>query len=380
MKNFFTKVADRVEKLDASALKKQFNTLTGEISFLESVLDTISEGIMVVSPDGAILQANSAAEKLLGFKFAASQNKPVHRTIPGFDWDSLIRPSSTKNWNRLAAREVEIAYPEHRILELNSHLGKSGNVIIVARDVTADREQTRRDIESGKSDAVRDLAAGVAHEIGNPLNAISLGLQLLAREFRSEPDPDRKSRILDDIATAQNEVKRLEDIIRGFLSALRPVAPSLVPGSVADPLKNTLATLKPQFANRQIRVLLDLPNAIPPVMLDVPQLEQVFFNLVKNALEAMKDGGELDIEITHDDRDVRISFRDNGAGMNAATLARVFEPYQTSKSDGNGLGLMISRRIARAHGGDIEAESREGEGAKFTVRIPRLEKRIRSLN
>ena len=108
-------------------------------------------------------------------------------------------------------------------------------------------------------------------------------------------------------------------------------------------------------------------------------MEQVFFNLVKNALEAMKDGGELAIALDSDDDAVTVSFRDSGSGMPPAAVAALFEPYRTTKRAGTGLGLMLSRRIVRAHGGEIDVESKEGAGTKFTVRIPRLEKRVRRL-
>jgi signal transduction histidine kinase len=108
-------------------------------------------------------------------------------------------------------------------------------------------------------------------------------------------------------------------------------------------------------------------------------MEQVFFNLMKNALEAMKDGGELAIEIVSDDAFVNISFHDSGVGMSDKALARLFEPYRTTKKKGTGLGLMISRRIVTAHGGEIAVSSEEGHGTKFTVRLPRLKKRVREL-
>ena len=108
-------------------------------------------------------------------------------------------------------------------------------------------------------------------------------------------------------------------------------------------------------------------------------MEQVFFNLMKNALEAMKDGGELTIEIKHDDMSVSVVFRDSGVGMSDEALAHLFEPYRTTKTKGTGLGLMISRRIVAAHGGEIAVASEEGRGTTFTVRLPRLEKRVREL-
>ena len=129
-----------------------------------------------------------------------------------------------------------------------------------------------------------------------------------------------------------------------------------------------------------IRVTLDLPGALPPVLFDAGQVQQVFFNLVKNALEAMKDGGALAIAFDVTDDAVAISFRDTGSGIPAADLGRLFEPYRTTKgANGNGLGLMMCRRIVRAHGGEIDVASQEGHGTCFTVRLPRLEKRIRRL-
>jgi two-component system CheB/CheR fusion protein len=108
-------------------------------------------------------------------------------------------------------------------------------------------------------------------------------------------------------------------------------------------------------------------------------MEQVFFNLLKNALEAMKDGGSINIDIATDDGDVSVAFRDSGYGMNAEQLAHLFEPYRTTKEHGTGLGLMISARIVREHGGTISAESKVGEGTTFTVKLPRLERRVRAL-
>ena len=120
-------------------------------------------------------------------------------------------------------------------------------------------------------------------------------------------------------------------------------------------------------------------TSLPLVALDRAQMEQVFFNLIKNALEAMKDGGEISVYLDADDDCVSASVRDAGNGMDQATLAALFEPYRTTKSRGTGLGLMLSRRIVRAHGGEIDVETKAGEGTKFTVRIPRLEKRVRRL-
>ena len=377
MNVFFDKVAQHLDKLDAADRRRQFKLLTDEIAFLESVFDTLKDGILVLSEKGVLRYANVAADVLTGCPCTKTRGRPVQKTIPGWDWENLLLPARD-GWNRTTAQELEILYPERRILEVTARPFQTGTVVLI-RDVTVAHDRTESALETSRTDAVRDLAAGVAHEIGNPLNALSLNLQLLAREFRHEPDAERRARLQHDIATAQNEIKRLEGIIKGFLSALRPVKPNLTPASPADPLKNTLSALKAQFEDRRIQVQLNLPSVLPPVMLDRAQMEQVFFNLVKNALEAMKDGGALTIDLAADDHDVRIAFHDNGTGMDAAALAALFEPYRTTKTHGTGLGLMVCRRIVRAHGGEIDVESKPGVGTTFTVRLPRLEKRVRRL-
>ena len=379
MRGFFNKVAEHIDKLDAEGQRKQYRLLVEELSFYESVFSSLREGVLVVDAAGTTVYANEAVARLTGFDGAKAKGRPVRHILPDWDWDNLLAPSDGgQGWTRQASCEIEVTYPERRILEVQATPSANGTVLLV-RDVTLARAQEESARESSRTDAVRDLAAGVAHEIGNPLNAISLNLQLLAREFRREPDEERRARLLHDIATSQNEVKRLEGIIKGFLSAIRPAKLNLVPGSILDPLTDTLDAMKAQFEDRRIQTQLNLPTALPTVLVDHAQMEQVFFNLVKNAIEAMKDGGSLDIEVAADDRDVHVVFRDNGTGMDAATLAHIFEPYQTSKEQGSGLGLMLSRRIVHAHGGEIDVESKPGAGTAFTVRIPRLEKRVRRL-
>ena len=379
MRGFFNKVAEHIDKLDAEGQRKQYRLLVEELSFYESVFSSLREGVLVVDAAGTTVYANEAVARLTGFDGAKAKGRPVRHILPDWDWDNLLAPSDEgQGWTRQASCEIEVTYPERRILEVQATPSANGTVLLV-RDVTLARAQEESARESSRTDAVRDLAAGVAHEIGNPLNAISLNLQLLAREFRHEPNEERRARLLHDIATSQNEVKRLEGIIKGFLSAIRPAKLNLVPGSILDPLTDTLDAMKAQFEDRRIQTQLNLPTALPTVLVDHAQMEQVFFNLVKNAIEAMKDGGSLDIEVAADDRDVHVVFRDNGTGMDAATLAHIFEPYQTSKKQGSGLGLMLSRRIVHAHGGEIDVESKPGAGTAFTVRNPRLEKRVRRL-
>ena len=347
MSIFYDKVADRIGKLDAEGLRRQYKALTDEIGFFESIFNSLDEGIVVLDDNGRVKYANATGHELIPL---LGMDEPAEDDAPSTDGVSV--------------KEIEITYPEHRIIEVK-RIGR----VIKLRDVTAKRAQDADAVESGRADAVGEMAASMAHEIGNPLNALSLNLQLLRRKYPEE----------GDLTIAQRELERLNGIIREFLGAFRPAKAHLAPGFAADPLKDALAALKNVFEDRRIRVSLDLPRTMPAVAIDRAQMEQVFFNLMKNALEAMKDGGELTIEIKHDDMSVSVVFRDSGVGMSDEALAHLFEPYRTTKKKGTGLGLMISRRIVAAHGGEIAVASEEGRGTTFTVRLPRLEKRVREL-
>ena len=344
---FYEKVADRIGKLDAEGLRRQYKALTDEIGFFESIFNSLDEGIVVLDDNGRVKYANAAGHELIPL---LGMDEPAEDDSPSTDGVSV--------------KEIEITYPEHRIIEVK-RIGR----VIKLRDVTAKRAQDADAVESGRADAVGEMAASMAHEIGNPLNALSLNLQLLRRKYPEE----------GDLTIAQRELERLNGIIREFLGAFRPAKAHLAPGFAADPLKDALAALKNVFEDRRIRVALDLPRTMPAVAIDRAQMEQVFFNLLKNALEAVKDGGSIDIALSSDDNDVITTVRDDGQGMTPEQVAHLFEPYRTSKEHGTGLGLMISSRIVRDHGGTISVESELKKGTAFTIRIPRIERRIRAL-
>ena len=350
VKDFFKGVRRRIDKLDVAHLREQYKLVADEYARTDMLIHALKEGIVRMGASGEVLQSNPAASRLLG-------------TDPAEAFRTISLPLGTSS-----RTEVAVTYPEERQLEIQTTpLGDE--TVVYIRDVTAERARTEEELRAGATKAVCDLAAGVAHEIGNPLNAISLNLQLLKR------DPTDTETI--DICMEQ--VKRLDGIIRGFLSALRPTRPNLMPGSIDVPLTKCLDTLRRQFEERRINVTVDKPSAMPPVALDKDQMEQVFFNIVKNALEAMHDGGSLSIEVSFDDNSVSATIRDSGDGMTDEQLAHLFEPYRTTKEKGTGLGLMMSQRIVGDHGGTISAQSKPGLGTVFTVRLPRLERRIREL-
>ncbi len=383
---FFDRVVSRLDKLDRESLQTYMSRLDQERGFLETIFQSIQEGIMVVDSDGQLLYANRAAEALAGFQYDKVKGRSILRILKDWGWEHLLEmpESVSEGWSRMVTREIEINYPEYRVVAVTGrplavHGLTAAAILVILRDITKERQEEASTRESARADAVKLLAAGVAHEIGNPLNALNIHLQLLVRELSDVQDPELRKSLEELVGVAKVEVERLDTTISQFLRAIRPSKPVLEAESPAAVLQETLKLLKTEFENRRIVVSVDVPGEIPTVHLDRSLIKQVFFNLIKNALEAMPDGGALKLVFTVDDAYVNIAFCDNGSGISEQNMRHVFEPYHTTKQNGSGLGLMIVQRIIDDHGGEIEISSKLDEGTCFKIRLPRSERRIRML-
>jgi two-component system, sporulation sensor kinase E len=387
---FFDRLYARLDKLDPESLQAQMLRLSQERIFLEAISQTIQEGVLVIDNEGRLLYANRAAEMMTGLDYARTKGRSVLRLLRDWDWEHLLEvheqgaPEPEGEWMRLVTREIEIEYPVHRFIHFyampfNGPDANVKSVLIILRDVSNERKQEASVIESERINAIKNLAAGLAHEIGNPLNALNIHLQLLSRELLEVKDEAVRKSLQELTDVARTEIARLDAINTQFLGAIRPSKPMLAPEQLTEVLEETLKILKTEFKNRAIQVSVDIPEAVPAVRLDRQQIKQVFFNLIKNALEAMPDGGSLKIVFGVGDAFVETSFIDSGVGIPQEELGRIFEPYHTTKKKGSGLGLMIVQRIVEDHGGEIEVASKLGQGACFKIRLPRNERRVRML-
>jgi len=222
------------------------------------------------------------------------------------------------------------------------------------------------------------LAAGVAHEIGNPLNSLHIHLQLMERKVH-ELNDDAKAELQESIDVARSEIARLDSIITQFLRAIRPSPPQLHPENINAIVEEAVRFFTPEIHDRDVVVEQELRSDLPLLQIDRDQMKQALYNVIKNSLEAIKHRGTLRIRTDMDDTHVLIRFVDTGSGMSAENLGRVFEPYFTTKPSGTGLGLLIVRRIVREHGGELSIESSEDKGMTLTIRLPYIEKRVRML-
>ncbi|HEV2435502.1 MAG TPA: ATP-binding protein [Verrucomicrobiae bacterium] len=401
--SFLDKVLGRIGRLDTEGLQTVVQRLARERSFLETLFNTIEDGVLVVDEQGRILYFNQAVTRLLGLQ-PGVEGQHVTRFLPELDWGELSH-FDRQGGGHVARHEFEVDYPRPRFLRLyaapldGEATGSSGLALIL-HDATETRQKTFEAIESERVQALTLLAASVAHEIGNPLNALHIHLQLMERELKKAgrepraegreskaagPGPGSRSatpdlrRLEQYLDVAKGEINRLDYIITQFLQAIRPVAPQLKPASLNEVVEKTLDLLQPELGNRGLNVKTKLARRLPAAPLDATQMQQVLVNLVKNAMQAMTRGGTLTLQTGEGADGVWVSVADTGGGIPEEQINRIFEPFYTTKKRGTGLGLMIVQRIVRAHGGRIELESHPGRGTTFRVWLPVHERQPRLL-
>ncbi|MBC2593285.1 PAS domain-containing protein [Ruficoccus amylovorans] len=380
------RILGRIDDLDSDNLATLVRRLVRERGLLETVFNTIQEGILVVDQSGRVEYANAAAAHLIGLKEKDLGHAVLWKVMPDLsqilDFDREASPAMMP----ASSRELEITYPEPRFVRLyvvpfetEEEEERQLRYAIIISDITEEKTTTEERIANERISSIFDLAAGVAHELGNPLNSINIHLQLMRRQLSRLGREPATEKIKSSLEACTNEVQRLDGIITHFLQAIRPQPPDLRETDLIETLYDVLNLQGPELHNLNIHVDVEVRADLPPVMADPEQLKQVFFNITKNAMEAMDAGGDLKITAHADDDYVTLIFADTGVGISQQDLPRVFQPYYTSKSGGHGLGMMVVQRIMRDHGGQIGIDSKPGTGTVISLRFPQRHRRMRML-
>jgi len=381
------RVLGRVDNLDPVNLANLVQRLARERSFFEGIFEAVREGILVVTRQGRIEYANSAACRMVALKEADVGKASLWRLVPGLRESLELAPDASLDGLTAQSREIELTYPEHRIVRLyivpfREELGdgmSAERFAVILSDVTREVQSTEERIESERISSILLLAAGVAHEIGNPLNSLTIHLQLIRRQLRKLERTPGIEKIEKSVAVCESEVDRLDGIIRHFLEAIRPNPPDFQDVDLFACLEEVLQVQEHELQDRGLSVEIEAASASPVVRADRSQVKQVFFNIIKNAMEAMSPGGKIRVRLRADDDFCYIHFGDTGKGIAQDDLPRIFQPFHTTKKNGHGLGLMIVQRIMREHGGQVGIDSREGIGTVVTLKFPRRDRRVRLL-
>lgn len=365
---------DRLDQFPKKEVEKLVRMQIAEADMLDAILEESPIGHLLIK-DKIIRYVNTSFCTLLPtdrrYLRKNAEGKHIKDLVVDKEVLDYLVTLSAKNvrdekeFNFQVGSEVRTILITHRIVET-----EEGDYLdINVRDVTEEKRREARLRRSESLASMTTMAAGIAHEIKNPLAAMQIHLQLLHKAFvkktaLTEEDASRYLNVIEE------EIERLNRIAVDFLFAVRPMNIDLKLCSVDEILKGLCEFISPEIESHGIKLVWQVEKYLPKLMMDKQHINQALLNIIQNAIHAMDDGGTLTLSVKNDGDFVLFLISDTGCGIKEENLAKIFEPYFTTKATGTGLGLTNVYKIVKEHSGDISVESKVGKGTTFYIRLP----------
>ncbi len=369
------KLVTRLDHLSPEELRSVFMRLVSDKGLLQDIFDALRDGIIIFDTQGQARFANKAAAAIYARPLRELLRTPFETLTGGTClWEDLC------NSGIAITRDLQVNYPEPRHYHFHmSPIAGGSEYLLLVRDDTEQHAQGIENAEAEQFNLLSFMASAVAHEIGNPLNSLSLNLQLLRRKLDKLAD-ENQDKLLPLLDTALGETQRLDTLLHQFLQSMRPTRLQRESLNLNALVEQVIETLDPEIAPRGIGMHLELSESLPELSADSAQLFQALYNLIRNAYQSIPgDDGGIYIQTAYNDNDIRIVISDTGTGISHEVMGSMYEPFRTTKSKGNGLGLLIVRRIIKDHGGTLAFASKEGTGTTVTITLPRADRVVRLL-
>lgn len=388
---FAGKFISKLEKIDREQIETYLKHVLHERGFFDRIFQTLSEGIIVTDMESRIVMINAAAYKLLGI---SRKQRLLGEALIHFISDSnLVQEISKYNIQSngdIRTVDVRVQYPRPALYLikiiplLDDETKEPASIVLIISDISETRQREMERYRQQRIESLATLTAGIAHEIKNPLNALSIHAQLVQRSLNAADaipqNPQELERIRQSTEIILEEIRRLNRIVNQFITSVRPFKLQLKYCDINTLIEEIVETIRPDTEKQRIIISLALEQEIDPIIIDEYLMRQALLNIIINAMESVKPGhGKIEIKTLASEQSLFISIKDNGKGMNEEELHRMFEPYFTTKEYGTGLGLFIVYRVVQEHHGEINIQSEPGKGTTFTIQLPLLKRPLRYL-
>ncbi len=393
MRQFIERALKILPKLTHEQIEALFVHTAEENERLETVLDSLAEGILVCDENHAVVLVNKYGERLLHTGHYEAGIQPVWTLIRDEKLADFLKETLI-NGDRIEDREFDLDLSGVQrlvsvsILPLVKDKRVTGSLVHLD-DITEKRSREAQLRRAENLASLTTLAAGVAHEIKNPLGSISIHIQLIQKTMNTgmsffKKDFNRKEALPHDneqmaeyfdllqqyLGVVNEEIDRLNKIVVDFLFAVRPMNMEFRQQNINEIIQELTDFVQFELSESHITLDLHLAAELPLINIDERFMKQALLNLIKNAMAAMSGGGTLSITTSVTNDNISIVVRDSGTGIPEENLSKIFEPYFTTKDNGSGLGLTLVFKIIREHQGEISVKSKIDEGSSFTITLP----------